>query len=364
MHKGLLKTWKTDKGFGFIKSDTLEHDTFIHISALKHMSRKPKVGDTIYFEVATQPDGKTKAINCRIEGVAELKAPYQKHTQQPYRIAKSKKLLAVDVIYKLSAPCTLLFIIFSYLYSVKPVFDKHEELQNKSSQLENLTVQVANLKNEVKLNQTNLEISNKELDATSKKLNSNNNDLNKLSKQYDEVSKSLNQKSNKLKSVELKANELTEKLTEKNEQLAVLNNVIDEKSENLKKITLSLNSSESAAITFYINTVVSEISNEGMRHSVSNLYSDNKNKYNLRKELMDIVKSKKTNDYEKYSQKYYEQLAIKEIEEFSQTKVKENESDYSKVFGLLTYVSNKKYLKKVKLIYENMGQPLPDKYKQ
>ncbi|MBG9990164.1 cold shock domain-containing protein [Pseudoalteromonas sp. NZS37] len=89
MHKGLLKTWKTDKGFGFIKSDTLEHDTFIHISALKHMSRKPKVGDTICFEVATQPDGKTKAINCRIEGVAELKAPYQKHNQQPYRMAKS-----------------------------------------------------------------------------------------------------------------------------------------------------------------------------------------------------------------------------------------------------------------------------------
>ncbi|MEM5514198.1 cold shock domain-containing protein [Pseudoalteromonas sp. AS84] len=89
MHKGLLKTWKTDKGFGFIKSDTLEHDTFIHISALKHMSRKPKVGDTICFEVATQPDGKTKAINCRIEGVAELKAPYPKHNNQPYRIAKS-----------------------------------------------------------------------------------------------------------------------------------------------------------------------------------------------------------------------------------------------------------------------------------
>ncbi|MBH0063501.1 cold shock domain-containing protein [Pseudoalteromonas sp. NZS71] len=89
MNKGLLKSWKTDKGFGFIKSDTLEHDTFIHISALKHMSRKPKVGDTIYFEVATQPDGKTKAINCRIEGVAELKAPYQKHKQHPHSIAKS-----------------------------------------------------------------------------------------------------------------------------------------------------------------------------------------------------------------------------------------------------------------------------------
>jgi len=91
MHKGLLKSWKTDKGFGFIKSDTLEHDTFVHISALKHISRKPKVGDTIYFEVATH-DGKTKAINCRIEGVAELKllkAPNQKNNNQPHGIAKS-----------------------------------------------------------------------------------------------------------------------------------------------------------------------------------------------------------------------------------------------------------------------------------
>ncbi|KAA1160367.1 cold shock domain-containing protein [Pseudoalteromonas fuliginea] len=92
MNKGLLKSWKTDKGFGFIKSDILEHDTFIHISALKHMSRKPKVGDTIYFDVATQSDGKSKAINCRIEGVAELKllkAPNQKNNNQPHRIAKS-----------------------------------------------------------------------------------------------------------------------------------------------------------------------------------------------------------------------------------------------------------------------------------
>ena len=62
MNKGLLKSWKTDKGFGFIKSDTLEHDTFIHISALKHMSRKPIVGDTIYFEVATSPTVKPKQL--------------------------------------------------------------------------------------------------------------------------------------------------------------------------------------------------------------------------------------------------------------------------------------------------------------
>lgn len=87
MNKGLLKAWNDEKGFGFIKSDTLAHDTFIHISALKHMSRKPKVGDIIYFEVATQPDGKSKAVNCRIEGVAALKVTPKKPNH--HRVAKS-----------------------------------------------------------------------------------------------------------------------------------------------------------------------------------------------------------------------------------------------------------------------------------
>ena len=54
MHKGQLTSWIDDKGFGFIKSAELKQDTFIHISALKEMSRKPKVGDFIYFEVEQQ----------------------------------------------------------------------------------------------------------------------------------------------------------------------------------------------------------------------------------------------------------------------------------------------------------------------
>lgn len=87
MNKGLLKSWNDDKGFGFIKSTTLQHDTFIHISSLKHMSRKPKVGDIIYFEVATEPNGKTKAVNCRIEGV--LAQPHIKALTRPVRLSKT-----------------------------------------------------------------------------------------------------------------------------------------------------------------------------------------------------------------------------------------------------------------------------------
>lgn len=75
MHKGQLKNWIDDKGFGFIQSSELKQDTFIHISSLKAMSRKPKVGDFIYFEVEKQRNGKSRAINCRIEGVAAKAAP-------------------------------------------------------------------------------------------------------------------------------------------------------------------------------------------------------------------------------------------------------------------------------------------------
>lgn len=70
MYKGKLKNWQGVKGFGFIQSDELKKDVFIHISTLKAMSRQPKVGDFIYFEVEQQANGKFNAVNCRIEGVA------------------------------------------------------------------------------------------------------------------------------------------------------------------------------------------------------------------------------------------------------------------------------------------------------
>lgn len=98
MHKGQLKSWKDDKGFGFIQSSDLTQDTFIHISSLKNMSRKPKIGDFIYFEVEKH-NGKAKAINCRIEGVA-AKA-IQRHKPRIHRntsAPKSKLVLILVVI--------------------------------------------------------------------------------------------------------------------------------------------------------------------------------------------------------------------------------------------------------------------------
>lgn len=67
--KGVLKTWKEDRGFGFIKPDDGGKDIFIHISALKGVSRRPITGDVIYYQSAKDSRGKYKAINASIEGV-------------------------------------------------------------------------------------------------------------------------------------------------------------------------------------------------------------------------------------------------------------------------------------------------------
>jgi cold shock CspA family protein len=67
--KGVLKTWKEDRGFGFIKPDDGGKDIFIHISALNGVSRRPTTGDVIYYQIAKDNRGKYKAINAQIEGV-------------------------------------------------------------------------------------------------------------------------------------------------------------------------------------------------------------------------------------------------------------------------------------------------------
>ena len=105
MKKGQLKSWNDAKGFGFIQSSTLDADTFVHISALKVMSRKPKVGDFIYFDIEKQPNGKTKAINCRIEGV--ITKPQKIHKRRYNKSSKPKnKLITILVV--------LAVIVFAY----------------------------------------------------------------------------------------------------------------------------------------------------------------------------------------------------------------------------------------------------------
>jgi cold shock protein len=72
--KGILKTWKEDRGFGFITPDNGGKDLFIHISAIGQASRRPVPGDIIRYQIVRDKNGKFRAINASIEGVsAEIK---------------------------------------------------------------------------------------------------------------------------------------------------------------------------------------------------------------------------------------------------------------------------------------------------
>lgn len=94
MYLGQLMKWDNSKGFGFIKSSELNQDTFIHISALKHLSRKPKQGDFIHFDVE-QYKGKSRATNARIEGV---KANSSFKVSKGYKPRSGNKLIYAVVI--------------------------------------------------------------------------------------------------------------------------------------------------------------------------------------------------------------------------------------------------------------------------
>ena len=69
LYKGRLKTWKDERGFGFIKPDDGSKEVFLHISALKGTSRRPEVGDIILYQLATESDGKVRASSASIQGV-------------------------------------------------------------------------------------------------------------------------------------------------------------------------------------------------------------------------------------------------------------------------------------------------------
>ena len=64
---GKLIKWKDEKGFGFIKPADGSVEIFLHISEIKDSTRRPVLGDTIYYHTVTK-NGKVSAINAFILG--------------------------------------------------------------------------------------------------------------------------------------------------------------------------------------------------------------------------------------------------------------------------------------------------------
>lgn len=93
LNKGKLVKWNDDRGFGFIKPSESGEEVFLHISAIRTTGRRPKVGDTIFYELVTQSDGKTRASGAAIQGVVSQSSTLQNVKPSPnkQRSAPSKR---------------------------------------------------------------------------------------------------------------------------------------------------------------------------------------------------------------------------------------------------------------------------------
>lgn len=59
---GTLAKWNDDRGFGFVALPNSHEEVFVHISAFPRDSVRPRIGETVTFEVQVSPDGRKRAV--------------------------------------------------------------------------------------------------------------------------------------------------------------------------------------------------------------------------------------------------------------------------------------------------------------
>jgi uncharacterized membrane protein YsdA (DUF1294 family)/cold shock CspA family protein len=66
--QGKITRWNDERGFGFISWHGDGRSVFVHIKAFSGGSRRPKVGDIVYYEMAEDKNGKSRAEKVRFAG--------------------------------------------------------------------------------------------------------------------------------------------------------------------------------------------------------------------------------------------------------------------------------------------------------
>jgi cold shock CspA family protein len=98
LNRGQLVKWDDDRGFGFIKPSESGKEVFLHISAIKITGRRPKVGDTIFYEVVTEADGKIHASGASIQGVMSQASTLQKAKASRNKQKSKKRGLSETIL--------------------------------------------------------------------------------------------------------------------------------------------------------------------------------------------------------------------------------------------------------------------------
>lgn len=80
--EGTLEKWDDARGFGFIAPVRGNGHVFVHISAFAHDGRRPRVGETLTFEVELGVDGRKQAVDVRRAAAATTRAASSRDAEQ------------------------------------------------------------------------------------------------------------------------------------------------------------------------------------------------------------------------------------------------------------------------------------------
>ena len=134
----------------------------------------------------------------------KLKEQLKSELIQELKSEPNKESL-LTVVWKLAPIATLMFLIISYFYSVKPVFDKYDELKSKQNTIDNLTNQIGiketDLKGFTKTNQ----ILKSENTLLEKKIKSQSKLMEQYAIKISEFENTISENSKKLKQAEQSA---------------------------------------------------------------------------------------------------------------------------------------------------------------
>jgi uncharacterized membrane protein YsdA (DUF1294 family)/cold shock CspA family protein len=64
---GQLAVWDDERGFGFVDADDGAR-LFVHISSIRRIAPRPRIGDRLSFAIGTGRDGRPTAVNVLIAG--------------------------------------------------------------------------------------------------------------------------------------------------------------------------------------------------------------------------------------------------------------------------------------------------------
>ena len=128
---GRLKTWNTDRSFGFIEPDGGGQEIFVHLSAVPSRFRPPKPGQSFTFEVEVHREGKKRAANIGVVERPPRISLAPREAPAPWSLGSALAIPAFAVVYavlatqfRVSPWFALAYVVLSAACLMAYAFDK------------------------------------------------------------------------------------------------------------------------------------------------------------------------------------------------------------------------------------------------